>query len=163
MHIITKFCSFHIKIFNFNRRKSSEKPNLQASFNIKSKVDAYTNFFVVSCNKMYEFKWRILDNSIFKIPSSIARCTVAIATNTTVLWNGVLILNKKYLYILSTRSSAHSIKWTNTVNLCQMYNTTSLKSSLCQTDILRVIFLNVIQILHLTNVPWNDSVFCSRQ
>lgn len=47
MHIITKFCSFHIKIFNFNRRKSSEKPNFQASFNIKSKVYAYTDFFVL--------------------------------------------------------------------------------------------------------------------
>lgn len=47
MHIIAKFCSFHIKIFNFNRRKSSEKPNLQASFNIKSKVYAYTDFFVL--------------------------------------------------------------------------------------------------------------------
>lgn len=93
-------------------------------------------FFVVATECMD--MWRNLNNfrrfDFENFIINLARCNVAIATNTP------LILNKKYVHILFTRSSANSIKWTNTVNLCQMYNTTSLKSSLCQTDILKVIF-----------------------
>lgn len=93
-------------------------------------------FFVVAAECMD--MWRNLNNfrrfDFENFIINLARCNVAIATNTP------LILNKKYVHILFTRSSANSIKWTNTVNLRQMYNTTSLKSSLCQTDILKVIF-----------------------
>lgn len=138
LHIITKLCSFHLK----DQIWITANHQIENSFIFKHNLTSnqrfmhIQTFFVVATECMD--MWRNLNNfrrfDFENFIINLARCNVAIATNTP------LILNKKYVHILFTRSSANSIKWTNTVNLCQMYNTTSLKSSLCQTDILRVIF-----------------------